>query len=102
MSVICFFHAVQVIDTRMQSIRNQYQRMYRVCKSGSSPIPKTDRQREIKKLLWFLRQHIKTAKSVTSYKEASPPPKDTSTPFRPVKSLVSSFLNILNIVYTTV
>ena len=56
----------------MQSLRNAYQTMHREAKSGSSPKGRTPRQKEIKRLLWFLRQHVKTGDSITSYKGASP------------------------------
>ena len=52
-----------------------YQKLHREAKSGSEPVGRTSRQREIIRLCGFLRQHIKTSASLTSYKEARSPSK---------------------------
>ena len=80
-------------------MRNMYQRMHRQCKSGSEPIGRTDRQTEVLRLLYFLRQHIKTSPSLTSYKGDSPAKSTTgkvptvlkSTPKVKKKDEVSNF-----------
>ena len=56
-------------------MRNLYQRLHRQCKSGSEPEGRTERQREVLRLLFFLRLHIKTSTSLTSYKGVSPAKK---------------------------
>lgn len=48
--------------------------MHRAAKSGSEPEGTTERQREILRLVPFLRRHIKTSASLTTYKGASPAP----------------------------
>ena len=68
--------SAKVITTRMSSLRNHFQRMHRVAKSGSEPQGSTDRQREILRLVHFLRRHIKTSATLTTYRGVSPTPSE--------------------------
>ena len=60
--------SASVINTRMGSLRNAYQKLHRKAPSGAAAMPKTNRQREVLRLCWFLREHIKTGDSTTNYK----------------------------------
>ena len=75
----------------MRTIRNAYQKLVRAQPSGSAAVGKTDRQREIIRLAGFLREHVKTVATVTSYKGRSSPatkkpnPKATQVPQETVR-----------------
>ena len=56
----------------MGSIRNAFQKLHKEAPSGSEPVGKTSRQREILRLAYFLRQHVKTGETLTSYRGRSP------------------------------
>ena len=80
----------------MGSLRNAFQTMHKEAPSGSEPIGRTKRQKEILRLVFFLRKHIKTTTSITSYKGASPAPsqkkaadKKHSTPIKPKPTATS-------------
>ena len=59
----------------MRTIRNAYQKLVKAQPSGSEAVGKTDRQREIIRLASFLRDHVKTVATITSYKGRSPATK---------------------------
>ena len=56
---------------RVNSLRTAYQKMIsQQASSGSSPIPKTARSREILRLCSFLHKHVKKCESLSSYSRA--------------------------------
>jgi hypothetical protein len=74
----CMF-SVNVVVTRMNTLRTAFQKMIsHADPSGSAPIPKTARLREIYRLCQFLICHVKTCASLSTYsiqsrKETLPP-----------------------------
>ena len=89
-----FFFSAAIIYTRMQSIRNAFQKMHREAKSGSEPEGSTDRQREILRLAGFLRAHIKVHKSINSYSRGQAPTKSTPKAKSVGRARVSSSIQI--------
>ena len=83
---LCYFFSATVVVDRMNILRNLYQRLHRQAKSGSEPIGKTVRQREVLRLVPFLRRHISTNEHLTCYKRLSP--RGKSTPRREKKNEV--------------
>ena len=76
----------------MESLRTVYQRLHREAASGSAPEDLTKRQKEVLRLVSFLRNHIRTQPSVNSYKGFSPahssakPKVPTRSTPKPVKT----------------
>ena len=78
----------------MASLRNQYQRMFRIPASGSAPPRRSERQLYLLQVLRFLRTHIKVTPSLSSYStqpvvdlEAEEDPVDLVSNFQPQKKI---------------
>ena len=83
-----FLLAVDEIENRMSSLRNLYQRLHRKVASGAEPEGRTERQKEVLRLLWFLRNHIKTSASLNSYKRPTPVKAESASAKRAVDTQV--------------
>ena len=81
-SILKLYFSAKVIMARMNSLRNAFQKMCKESPSGSAPIGKTKRQKEICRLVGFLREHVKQSTSISSYAGTSPSPAD-NPPFKP-------------------
>ena len=94
----------------MTSLRSMYQKMTKAAPSGSEAVGKTKRQREVCRLVGFLRRHVKSNDTYTNYRGKSPakpkydyqkktkrPNKPTSTLSRnPVSHFFLEIIKLLN------